>query len=75
MMLIYDLDSPNEDRNKYCIFLEAIGYNIIIQGIFQPIFAVIVAALICPLVAASVLLGKLQQLKLNDLFNNSYLSF
>ena len=58
MMLIYDLDSPNEDRNKYCIFLEAIGYNIIIQGFIQPIFAVIVAAIICPLVAASVLLGK-----------------
>lgn len=56
MMLIYDLDSPNDERNRYCVFLEAIGWDILIQGVIQPILAIIVAAIICPLISASILI-------------------
>lgn len=58
MMLIYDLDSPNDERNKYCILLEAVGWDILLQGIIQPIIAVIVASIICPLISFSVLIGE-----------------
>lgn len=58
MMLIYDMDSPKEERNKFCIFLEAIGWNIILQGLIQPILALIVAVFFCPLAAVFVLFGK-----------------
>lgn len=57
MMLIYDMDSPNDERNRYCVFLEAIGWDILIQGIIQPILALIVAAIICPLISTCVLLA------------------
>lgn len=59
MMLVYDLDSPNDDRNKYCIFLEAIGWNIFIQGFLQPILALCVAVFLCPLASVAVLMGEL----------------
>lgn len=58
MMLVYDLDSPNDQRNKYCVLLEALGFDIFLQGIVQPILALIVALIICPLVSAAVLVGK-----------------
>lgn len=58
MMLVYDLDSPNDERNKYCIFLEALGWDILIQGVIQPIFAIIIATIICPIISFFVLLGK-----------------
>ncbi|XP_049281969.1 uncharacterized protein LOC125763166 isoform X1 [Anopheles funestus] len=55
MMLIYDLDCPDESRrNRYCIFLEAVGWNIGIQGLLQPLAAVLVASIICPLIAVLV---------------------
>uniref|UniRef100_A0A182QS17 Uncharacterized protein n=1 Tax=Anopheles farauti TaxID=69004 RepID=A0A182QS17_9DIPT len=55
MMLIYDLDCPDESRrNRYCIFLEAVGWNIGVQGLLQPLAAVVVASVICPLVAVLV---------------------
>jgi len=58
MMLIYDLDSPNEGRNKYCILMEALIYDILLQGVVQPILAVTVAGIICPLISAFVLIGE-----------------
>lgn len=54
MMVFYDLDCPNETRNRYCIFLEAVVWNMIIQGLLQPIVAIFVAALLCPIAAVSV---------------------
>lgn len=74
MMLVYDLDSPDEDRNKYCIFLEAIGWNILIQGILQPILALCVAAFICPLASVAVLMGEFRNLlKSQDPRPNNFL--
>jgi hypothetical protein len=58
MMLVYDLDSPNENRNKYCVFLEAIGWNVFIQGFLQPILALSVATFLCPLASVIVLMGE-----------------
>lgn len=56
MMLVYDLDSPNDERNKYCIFLEALGWDILLQGIIQPLIAVFIATIICPLISFFVLI-------------------
>lgn len=66
MMLIYDLDSPHDDRNKYCIFLEAFVWDIVIQGIIQPVLAMLVAAIICPIISFAVLLCEsIQTFKIN----------
>lgn len=59
MILIYDLDSPDNTRNRYCILLEAIIWNILIQGCIQPIVAIFVASIVCPLVSGLILIGKL----------------
>ncbi|XP_055375175.1 uncharacterized protein LOC129607934 isoform X2 [Condylostylus longicornis] len=56
MMLIYDLDCPDSSRNRYCIFLEALIWNILIQGCIQPLAAVLVASIICPLASVTVLI-------------------
>lgn len=58
MMLIYDLDCPDPSRNRYCIILEALIWNILIQGCLQPIAAVLVAVILCPLASILVLIGK-----------------
>ncbi|XP_055603337.1 uncharacterized protein LOC129751698 isoform X2 [Uranotaenia lowii] len=56
MMLVYDLDCPDESRrNRYCIFLEAVGWNIVAQGFVQPVIALVVAVFICPLISVFVL--------------------
>lgn len=54
MMLVYDLDCPDQIRNRYCLFLEAIVWNIVIQGCLQPIAAIFVAAIVCPIAAICV---------------------
>lgn len=51
MMFLYDLDGPCESRNRYCIFLEAFVWNIIIKGCVQPIIAFAIGILICPFAA------------------------
>lgn len=58
MMLVFDLDSPNDERNKYCILLEALVWDILLQGIIQPIIAVVIASVVCPLISFSVLIGE-----------------
>lgn len=54
MMLVYDLDCPNDQRNRYCILLEAIVWNVCIQGCIQPIAAFFVASILCPIAAVVV---------------------
>ncbi|XP_001359353.2 uncharacterized protein [Drosophila pseudoobscura] len=54
MILIYDLDAPDNTKNRYCILLEAIVWNLLIQGLLQPLAAILVATLICPLAAGIV---------------------
>lgn len=56
IMLVYDLDCPDPSRNRYCVFFEALIWNILVQGCLQPFAAVIVATFICPTASVVVLL-------------------
>lgn len=56
IMLIYDLDSPDDDHNKYGIVFEALGWNILIQGVLQPLAALFVAGILCPITSVCVLI-------------------
>lgn len=57
MMVIYDIDSPDNSENRYCIILEALVWNILIQGCLQPVAAVFVASVVCPLISVLIFLG------------------
>lgn len=59
MAVLYDLDSPDPTKNKYLVFLEAIVWNILIQGCIQPIAALIVGVIICPIISLAILAGKI----------------
>lgn len=48
--LIYDLDSPSESKNRYVVVIEAVVWNIILQGIVQPLIASIIAFVLCPII-------------------------
>jgi hypothetical protein len=61
MILVYDMDCPDAmTKNRYSIFLEAVLWNIGIQGMVQPIVALAVALIICPFLSVIVLLGELK---------------
>ncbi|KAL1116016.1 hypothetical protein AAG570_005511 [Ranatra chinensis] len=51
MGLFWDLDSPMAERNKYLVILEAAVWDILIQGLLQPIAAIVVTLIICPLLS------------------------
>ncbi|XP_043281763.1 uncharacterized protein [Venturia canescens] len=51
MALVMDLDSPESSRNRYLVVMEALVWNIGVQGCLQPIAAVIVAVVFCPIIA------------------------
>lgn len=55
--LIYDLDSPEPQRNRIFVLMEALIWNILIQGCIQPILAICVAVIVCPLVSLIILAG------------------
>lgn len=56
--LIYDLDCPNQKRNRYFGLFEALIWNIVVLGCVQPLVALLVAAIICPIVSLIILAGK-----------------
>jgi hypothetical protein len=62
MALIYDLDSPDPSRNRYLVMLEAILWNIGLQGCVQPLAALFVAFVMCPVISLIVLTGELHSL-------------
>ncbi|XP_034935076.1 uncharacterized protein [Chelonus insularis] len=55
MGLIMDLDSPEPSRNRYFVVMEALVWNVGIQGCLQPIAALIVAVFICPIISFLIL--------------------
>ncbi|KAK6642922.1 hypothetical protein RUM43_004424 [Polyplax serrata] len=55
MAVLYDIDNPDPSKNKYLVILEAIVWNIIIQGCIQPIAALIVGVIICPFISLVIL--------------------
>lgn len=58
-MLIYDLDSPEQKRNRFLVIGEAIIWNIGVQGCVQPMAALFVAAVVCPIISLVILAGKM----------------
>ncbi|KAG7203922.1 hypothetical protein KM043_016942 [Ampulex compressa] len=55
MGLIMDLDSPEPSRNRYFVVMEALIWNIAVQGCLQPIVALLVAIILCPIVSLVIL--------------------
>ncbi|XP_049817861.1 uncharacterized protein LOC109609412 isoform X1 [Aethina tumida] len=55
--LIYDLDSPEQKRNRFFVLFEALIWNIGVQGCLQPMIALLVAAFVCPLISLIILAG------------------
>lgn len=50
MALVYDFDCPDPTtRNRYCVILEALLVNILLQGMVQPVLALLIACVFCPL--------------------------
>ncbi|KAL1494204.1 hypothetical protein ABEB36_009836 [Hypothenemus hampei] len=57
--LIFDLDSPEPQRNRYFVLFEAVLWNFALQGCLQPLLAIFIAAIICPLIALVITTGGL----------------
>lgn len=55
--LIYDLDSPAEWKNRYFVVIEAIVWNIVLQGILQPLIACFIAFIACPIITVILFIG------------------
>lgn len=55
--LIYDLDSPAEWKNRYFVIIEAVVWNIIFQGILQPLVACLIAFVLCPIITVILFIG------------------
>ena len=56
--LVYDMDSPEQVRNRFFVLLEALIWNIGIQGLVQPVCALFVAIVLCPIISVIILTGK-----------------
>uniref|UniRef100_A0A6P7GE45 Uncharacterized protein LOC114337028 n=1 Tax=Diabrotica virgifera virgifera TaxID=50390 RepID=A0A6P7GE45_DIAVI len=54
-LLIYDLDSPEQQRNRFFVILEAVLWNISFQGCLQPLLALFVAVVVCPVISLTIL--------------------
>ncbi|XP_075230474.1 uncharacterized protein LOC142329675 isoform X3 [Lycorma delicatula] len=51
MALVYDLDSPVAERNRYVVILEALIWDVFICGLIQPLLVLFLAVIICPVVS------------------------
>lgn len=56
--LVYDLDSPEQKRNRFFVMFEALVWKIGVQGCVQPLVALFVAVVICPLISLVILAGE-----------------
>lgn len=57
MALFVDMDSPDPNRNRYLVIIEALVWNIGVQGLLQPIVAMAVAFIVCPAISLTILTG------------------
>ncbi|XP_052740461.1 uncharacterized protein LOC112056878 [Bicyclus anynana] len=56
--LLYDLDCPDPPRlNRWFVLLEVVVWRIGLLGVAQPVLALLVAVLLCPLAALVLLVG------------------
>ncbi|RUS83688.1 hypothetical protein EGW08_008536, partial [Elysia chlorotica] len=49
--LVWDLDCPRSGKNRLMLLFEALVWNFLLQGCLQPLAAMIVGAVVCPLTA------------------------
>lgn len=56
---VYDLDCPEQNRNRFFVLFEAVVWKIGVLGCIQPLVALFVAAMVCPLIAVVILTGKM----------------
>lgn len=56
--VIYDLDSPGAKRNRFLVIFEAFVWHIGLLGLLQPLAALFVAVILCPLISFFILTGK-----------------
>ncbi|XP_054282157.1 uncharacterized protein LOC128999597 isoform X1 [Macrosteles quadrilineatus] len=54
MVLLWDLDCPVTTRPKYLVILQALVWDVGILGLLQPIAALTVALVICPIMSCTV---------------------
>jgi len=54
---IYDLDSPAEWKNRYFVVIEALVWNIVFQGVLQPLIACLIAFILCPICTVVLFIG------------------
>ncbi|XP_046659884.1 uncharacterized protein LOC124353884 isoform X2 [Homalodisca vitripennis] len=54
MILFWDLDCPVSSRSRYLVILQALLWDIGVLGLVQPVAALIVALVICPLMTLTV---------------------
>lgn len=64
MALVMDLDSPEPSRNRYLVVMEALVWNIGIQGCLQPVAALFVALVLCPIISFVILTSELNTISL-----------
>jgi len=67
--LIYDLDSPAEWKNKYCVVIEAVIWNIVVQGIVQPLIACFIAFILCPITTVFLFFGNYSNIFISNNYN------
>lgn len=75
MIFAYDLDCPNESRNRYCIILEAIVWNIFMQGILQPILAIFVGGILCPIAALAIFIFSIIRMTVRQIWDYVIFNF
>ncbi|CAG5132948.1 unnamed protein product, partial [Candidula unifasciata] len=55
-ILIWDVDCPRPEKNKFFILFEAVIWNMLLQGCLQPLLAILIGAVACPLASSAVFL-------------------
>ncbi|KAI8435623.1 hypothetical protein MSG28_003890 [Choristoneura fumiferana] len=56
--LVYDLDCPDPPRlNRWFVLFEVVVWQIAVQGFLQPVAALVVAVVVCPVFALLLLVG------------------
>ncbi|KAH1016914.1 hypothetical protein HUJ04_008066 [Dendroctonus ponderosae] len=53
--IVYDLDSPEPQINRFSILFEALLWRLAVQGCIQPIAAIFIAVFVCPVIAVAIL--------------------
>lgn len=78
MALAIDIDSPDPSRNRYLVVIEALCWNIGVEGLLQPIAALIVALIVCPIISFTILTGECPIQQYNVIyyyFFSNYINF